>query len=104
MIKARFQKKGGYIVAVTVSGHAGADEYGKDIVCAAVTSAVQLTANGLTELSSAKAVVKAEGDTVSITVAAPTEQSELLLGSLLLHLTVISDEYKENSKVEVLEV
>ena len=32
---------------VTISGHANYDEYGKDIVCASVSSIVYTTVNGI---------------------------------------------------------
>ena len=45
MIKANFIKKDGIITNIKMSGHAKYDEYGKDIVCAAVSSALTLTVN-----------------------------------------------------------
>ncbi len=49
MIKAEFLSYGGGYVGFSVSGHAGAGEYGHDIVCSAVTSAVMLTVNTITD-------------------------------------------------------
>ena len=37
------------VVGFRVTGHAGYAESGSDIVCAGVTTAVQLVANGITE-------------------------------------------------------
>ena len=50
MIRVEFTKSGELLTCFSVSGHAGYDDYGHDIVCASVTSAVQLTANGITEV------------------------------------------------------
>ena len=50
MIRVEFTKSGELLTSFSVSGHAGYDDYGHDIVCASVTSAVQLTANGITEV------------------------------------------------------
>ncbi len=50
MIKAEFRFKKGVPVSFRVSGHSGYAEKGNDIVCAAVSSAVQLTVNGITEV------------------------------------------------------
>ena len=67
--------KAGELVGFSVSGHAGYADAGEDIVCAAVSSAVQLTANGITEILGLSASVEAEGDTVSLRL-----QSESLGG------------------------
>ena len=50
MIVAEFLKKNGNITGFKVSGHAGYDDIGKDIVCASVSSAVMMTANLITEI------------------------------------------------------
>ena len=66
MIRAEFFSQAGRLTGFTVSGHAGYADAGEDIVCAAVSSAVQLTANGITEVLGMKARVTAKGDTVSL--------------------------------------
>ena len=48
MIQAKILRRNGRTAGFSVSGHAGYADSGKDIVCAAVSSAVQLTANGIT--------------------------------------------------------
>ena len=50
MIRAEFYEKQGLLTGFRFSGHSGHAEAGKDVVCAAVSSAVQLTANILNEL------------------------------------------------------
>ena len=50
MIQFRLAERNGNFVGFSVSGHAMFDEAGRDIVCAAVSSAVQLTVNGITEI------------------------------------------------------
>ncbi|MBR5721970.1 MAG: ribosomal-processing cysteine protease Prp, partial [Clostridia bacterium] len=46
MIRIVFVEKDGRLNGFSVSGHAGYAPYGSNIVCSAVTSAVQLTVNG----------------------------------------------------------
>ena len=60
MIRVEFTKSGELLTSFSVSGHAGYDDYGHDIVCAPVTSAVQLTANGITEVLKLPAKVDVE--------------------------------------------
>ena len=63
MIRIRFCRRGGEIVGFRVKGHAGFAESGQDIVCASVTSAVQMAANGLTECAGLPADLSVhEGD------------------------------------------
>ena len=45
-----FYRKNGKIVRYKVSGHTGKAEYGKDILCSAISTAVQTIAVGITEV------------------------------------------------------
>lgn len=47
MIKYHFSKEDNYIKEVKVTGHAGFAEHGEDIVCAAVSTAIIVTANAM---------------------------------------------------------
>lgn len=48
MVEARILRdSGGRITGFHITGHAGAGEFGKDIVCAAVSVLAQATVNGL---------------------------------------------------------
>ena len=88
-----------------MTGHAGYADAGKDIVCASVTSAVQLVANGLTELSGACCKSRAENETVTVTLnGAPSEKTELLFQSLYLQLTLIEEGYPEAIGIKLVEV
>ena len=105
MISVRFYRTKGFYTGYTVTGHAGYDDAGKDIVCAAVTSAVQMAANGLTELSGTRCESKAEKDTVAVTLkGVPNEKTELLFQSLLLQLRLIEEGYPETIGIKLVEV
>lgn len=49
MIRAAFSIRGDS-AEFTVAGHAGAGEQGKDVICAAVSSAAYMTVNTVTEI------------------------------------------------------
>lgn len=51
MIKAHYIIKDGKIKEIEISGHAEYDESGKDIVCAAVSTAIIVTANAIEVLN-----------------------------------------------------
>ncbi|GHU82018.1 hypothetical protein FACS1894191_8870 [Clostridia bacterium] len=106
MIAVAFQNTRNGLSGISVSGHAGYDDAGKDIVCAAVTSAVQLTANSMTEVFgiNAKVDVPAGGE-ISIRLPAdcPKEGYRLMEG-LRLHLDILSQQYGDFIDLKVLEV
>lgn len=105
MIRAEFFSQAGRLTGFTVSGHAGYADAGEDIVCAAVSSAVQLTANGITEILRVKARVTAKGDTVSLKMdSLPSEDAEAFLKALCLHLEVLAEDYPKNVKLTCTEV
>ena len=66
MIEAEFFRKNGAFTGFAVSGHAGFDQHGRDIVCASVSSAVQLTVNGITEILSERADIKVKENLVKL--------------------------------------
>ena len=99
--------RSGKLIGFSVSGHAGFAEAGADIVCAAVSSAVQLKANGVTEILGLSAGVRAEGDTVSLRLTPESQgsgEAEAFLAALRLHLSLLAEEYPQNVKVTCSEV
>ena len=50
MIKVKLTKNNNYYKRIIITGHAGYDDFGKDIVCAAVSSTVITTINILLSL------------------------------------------------------
>ena len=105
MILAAFKKQQGKLCMCSISGHAGYAEEGEDIVCASVSSAVQLIANAMTEIVKADAEVQVEGDAIMLTLKDPGNLEAVhLLDALLLHLQLLREDYQEFMKVTVSEV
>ena len=105
MIRVEFTKSGELLTSFSVSGHAGYDDYGHDIVCASVTSAVQLTANGITEVLELPAKVDVEENLIRVTL--PRQQREKgqpFLQALLLHLRLLAQDYEGTIQVNLSEV
>ena len=98
-IKAVFVQENGVYTGFSVSGHdLAAEDTGISVLCAAVSSAVELTCNTLTECfgvpENAVAVQPAENAQNQIAVRLPQPdpvQSKLIEG-LLLHLNLLSEE------------
>lgn len=99
MIEAVFKQDGKGITAVSISGHAGFAEYGSDIVCASVTSAVQMTANGITEILKVPALVTVEENSIVIELEQTTVAARDMLAALKLHLELLSQDYKAHIKI-----
>jgi hypothetical protein len=106
MIQAKFFSKAGQLTGFSVSGHSGYADAGEDIVCAAVSSAVQLTANGITEISHLPAQVEVGENTVSLRLvdSASIGSGQAFLEALQLHLSVLAEDYPKNVKLTCTEV
>ena len=95
-VKFLVDKKG--IYGFCVSGHSSKncdDELGK-IVCSAVSSAVYLVANTVTDVIGDVADAEIGDGVMNFTVKNPTDASYKLMDGLKLHLTELSKQYSNN--------
>ena len=105
MIAALFEQSKGSLCSVIVSGHAGYADYGQDVVCASVTSALQLTANGITEVLKVPAQVVQEENSITVRLPKnPGQSAQAFLQALQLHLTLLAEDYPGTIQVTVSEV
>ncbi len=90
----------GSVHSFTVDGHSGFAESGEDIVCAAVSSAVWMTINGI-EKQNLASLSYEEGDGfVSCTVNEKfSDGADALLNSLVMFMAELSAQYKEFLKL-----
>lgn len=102
MTKALFLLSGGEYTSFTVCGHSS--EFScRDIVCAAVSSAVYLAANTITDVIGDTAAVKMKDGYFSLTLKDRfTEFSSDIIKGLMLHLFNLSKQYPENIKVKII--
>ncbi len=80
---------------ITISGHANYDDYGKDIVCAAVSSTVITTVNGILSIDSNSIKVK-QDDKVVITILKHSDIVDKLIENMLNLLIELQKDYKDN--------
>ena len=105
MICAEFLLRDGHLCGFSVRGHAGADAQGKDIVCAAVSSAVYMAANTVTDVSGCKAHVHEGEGLLTVSVAKADEQkAQIILQGLMLHVQGLSAQYPQYIQVQQTEV
>lgn len=107
MLSAKFFEAAGLLTGCTVRGHAdytARDRRGQ-ILCAAVSSAAELTCNTLTEILGVPLRVdsapgEGEENFLSFALLAPDAQQSRLLEGLRLHLRNLAEDYEGMLQVE----
>lgn len=105
MILAEFKKKDNYYIGFKISGHACYDEAGKDIVCASVSSAVQLTANTITDFFGINAAADASGNIMTFILTDKNIfDGSKIIESLKFHLEILSHDFLNTITIKITEV
>ena len=94
------------ILGFSISGHSGYAEEGEDIICAAVSSASYMTANTITEILNVEPVELSVSDgnmCLKLDELSAHKCSDILRG-FVLHLSSLSEQYKQYIKVTISEV
>ncbi len=99
MIKVNILKKDNNYKKIVISGHSGYDEEGKDIVCAAVSSASLNTISGIMLINDS-INYEQKKDTLTINVLKHNEITEKLLLNLINNLKEIEKDYKKNIMIK----
>ena len=94
MIKVNVSKD-----CITVTGHANYDEYGKDIVCASVSSLVISTVNAIIKFNEEAISYKEEKDKLVINILKNDDITKKLIGNMLDMLNELSSQYPKNIKI-----
>jgi uncharacterized protein YsxB (DUF464 family) len=98
MIKVDLIKKNDQYISLSTSGHAGYDEYGKDIVCAAASILIINTINSIERFTDDKFSVKQDQESGIIDLkfkSASSEKSKLLIDSMVFGLKEIQRKYDD---------
>jgi len=103
MIKVAVTKQNEHIIRLRVSGHAGSDVYGHDLVCAVVSGIAVGLCNAIYELSGIEDIVVDEG-LVDINVKNPTDKTDLILNTGLYQLRTAEEVNKDFIEIKILEV
>jgi len=105
MIHAEFEKIHNHFCSVRISGHAEFADAGQDIVCSAVSSAVQYATLLITEIFHEKDKELAEKNMISVRLCTPEKgQSSGVLEGLCQHLQFISEDYPNTIEIIITEV
>ena len=95
MIKVDLTKEN----VITVSGHAGYDEIGKDIVCASVSSIVITTINAIIEIDNEAIDYSDLDNKIEIRVIKQDEIVLKLINNMILLLEELQNDYSDNIKI-----
>ncbi|MCH5278319.1 MAG: ribosomal-processing cysteine protease Prp [Christensenellaceae bacterium] len=97
-------RKGGRLVGFDAVGHADYADAGEDIVCAAISAVTQTAVLGITELIGCSAAFEMEDGCLRLMLDGSVEdeqwqRAELILGTMLVGLRSIQDEYCDYLKL-----
>lgn len=84
---------------ITVSGHSGYEERGKDIVCASVSSIVITTINAIIEIDSDAIDYSDLDNKIIIRVLKEDEIVNKLIKNMILLLEQLENDYKDYIKI-----
>ena len=105
MICAKLLSRDGKLCGFDVQGHSGLAPSGSDIVCAAVSSAVYMAVNTLTEVCGCDADIHQEDGKLCMTVIkADTDKAQTVLQGLQLHLRELAAQYPTGIQIQQTEV
>ncbi len=99
MITITIKRQNSFPKQVILKGHAGFDEYGKDIVCAGVSSILTTTVNALLKLEE-KSITYQENDPFILNVETKNHVTEVLVENMIDLLKELSVTYPKNIKIK----
>ena len=100
MIRIHVISKEKYLKEITIKGHALYDDYGKDIVCAAVSATYLCTVNAIFSLDENSITVEEEKDKKTISVNKQDQTINILLENMLNCLSSLAKQYPKNIKLD----
>ena len=94
MIKVKVTKK-----CISILGHADYDEYGKDIVCASVSSIVMCSVEAIANFDTSAIDIKQSNDKLDIIINKENNITEKLINNMLNCLKELEKKYPKNIEI-----
>jgi uncharacterized protein YsxB (DUF464 family) len=104
MIWVKFETRKNEFVSMEVTGHAGYDEYGKDIVCAAVSAITGGALNAIDIMETNSCELIDEENRTYVKVLNNSEKLQAILETVYHQLNTIAVSYGDYLRVERTEV
>ena len=99
MIQVRIKKEKNRVSSLEIKGHAFYDDYGKDIVCASVSTTVITTVNAALRYDSKSLSYSKDEGYVEIVIQQHSEVIDLLIENLVSLLKELEEQYRKNIKI-----
>ncbi len=105
MTTVQFFKSNGQWIGYHASGHSGYGVEGEDIVCASISTALQMVATGLKDVKKLRPKVKISNDQAEMDcqLVASVEQAQDMLEMLYITILDLAKQYPKYLKLEVIE-
>ena len=100
MIKVKINKENNIINNITIKGHSLYDDYGKDIVCASVSSIVITTVNGILNIYDNSLSYEENNGYLSINILIHNDIIDKLINNMIDLLKSLEKDYKNNIKIQ----
>ena len=84
---------------ITISGHANYANYGKDIVCAAVSSTIITTVEAISKINYQAVSIKEEKNKLTIFINKHDDITDKLIDNMLECLNEIAKQYPKNIQI-----
>lgn len=94
MIKVKVLKK-----SISISGHANYDDYGRDIVCASVSSIVMCSVEAISSFDINAVDIKQDNDKLTIFINKYDDITITLINNMVRCLKELEKEYPKNVKI-----
>ncbi len=99
MIKVEIIRNNNNIKKISILGHAMYDEYGKDIVCASVSTLVISTVNNILSINSNTIKVEQNDSKVIIEYIIKDSIIDILINNMISNLNTLANNYPKNIKI-----
>ncbi|EFC05683.1 hypothetical protein HMPREF9013_0288 [Bulleidia extructa W1219] len=94
MIQIRIREVDGHFIGLHFSGHAGSDEPGRDLICAAISSIAFGTLNAL-ETMKPQQKLSVEENEIDIEVLNPDQVTDTILRTAYIQCETVRDQNQE---------
>mgnify|MGYP001623823802 FL=1 len=99
MIKVEIIRNNNNIKKISILGHAMYDEYGKDIVCASVSTLVISTVNNILSINSNTIKVEQSDSKIIIEYILKDNIIDILINNMISNLNTLANNYPKNIKI-----
>lgn len=99
MITVILKNKEARIDKIEIKGHAKYDEFGKDIVCAAVSATVLTTANAIIKIDPSSLTCIEEKNNLTMIINNHHKVTDSLIDNMVLMLKEIHHDYPKHIKI-----